>query len=70
MRPKPEARKPRADDKETLLTPRDLADRWQMSENTLERWRWSARGPRWVKLGGFVRYRLSDVLTFEKERRK
>lgn len=28
---------------------------------TLESWRWSGRGPRFVKVGGKVRYRACDL---------
>jgi hypothetical protein len=44
-----------------------LADRWRMSERTLERWRWLGQGPRFMKLGGRVAYRLEDVEAFEAE---
>ena len=44
-----------------------LADRWRMSERTLERWRWLGQGPRFMKLGGRVAYRLEDVEAYEIE---
>lgn len=44
----------------------ELARHWQMSPRTLERWRCEGRGPRYVKIGGKVLYRLEDVLAFEK----
>jgi predicted site-specific integrase-resolvase len=43
------------------LTQVQLADRWQMSPRTLERWRWLGEGPPFLKLGGRVIYRLEDV---------
>lgn len=43
----------------------DLAERWNISARTLERWRWIGEGPRFVKLGGRVRYRLEDVEAYE-----
>ena len=45
----------------------DLADRWGMSERTLENWRWKGRGPRFLKIGGRVSYRIEDVEAFEEE---
>jgi hypothetical protein len=36
-----------------------------MSHRTLERWRWLHQGPRYLKLGGRVVYRLEDVEAFE-----
>ena len=47
------------------LNQRDLACRWSMSERTLERWRWLGQGPRFMKLGGRVAYRIQDVEAFE-----
>ena len=45
----------------------DLAARWNISHRTLERWRWTGEGPRFVKLGGRVVYRLEDVEAYERE---
>jgi predicted site-specific integrase-resolvase len=45
----------------------DLAARWNISHRTLERWRWTGEGPRYVKLGGRVVYRLEDVEGYERE---
>lgn len=39
----------------------ELAARWRISHRTLERWRWTGEGPKFVKLGGRVVYRLSEV---------
>lgn len=44
-----------------------LADRWDMSEATLERWRTMGIGPVFLKLQGRVLYRLEDVEAFESE---
>jgi predicted site-specific integrase-resolvase len=49
------------------LTQVQVADRWQMSVRTLERWRWLGQGPRFMKLGGRVAYRLEDIEAFEAE---
>ncbi|MFM7417414.1 MAG: helix-turn-helix transcriptional regulator, partial [Alphaproteobacteria bacterium] len=38
-----------------------LARRWNLSPRTLERWRWLNQGPRYLKIGGRVVYRLEDV---------
>lgn len=45
----------------------DLARRWKISHRTLERWRWLGQGPRYLKLGGRVVYRVEDVEAFETE---
>ena len=44
---------------------KDLARRWRMSPRTLEQWRWQGRGPRFLKIGGRVVYRLADIEAFE-----
>ena len=49
------------------LNQTELARRWRMSERTLERWRWLGQGPRFMKLGGRVAYRLEDIEAFEAE---
>jgi len=38
-----------------------LADRWGVSEATLERWRSDGIGPIFLKLQGRVLYRLEDI---------
>lgn len=42
-----------------------LARRWSLSPRTLERWRWLRQGPPYLRIGGRVVYRLSDIETFE-----
>ena len=49
------------------MTQTELAERWQISEATLERWRTEAGGPVFLKLGAQVRYRVRDVEAFEAE---
>lgn len=44
-----------------------LADRWDVSEATLERWRSEGIGPVFLKLQGRVLYRLEDVEAFESD---
>jgi hypothetical protein len=43
-----------------------LSRRWSISPRTLERWRWLKAGPRYLKIGGRVVYRLEDVESFER----
>jgi hypothetical protein len=45
----------------------DLARRWRISPRTLERWRWLGQGPRYLKIGGRVVYRVEDVEAYEAE---
>lgn len=46
----------------------ELSRRWSISPRTLERWRWLGQGPRYLKIGGRVVYRLEDVEAYETER--
>ena len=47
------------------LTQRELAERWQKSESTIERYRCDGTGPVYLKIGGKVLYRLADIENFE-----
>jgi predicted DNA-binding transcriptional regulator AlpA len=49
------------------LTQRELAQRWNKSEATLERYRSDGVGPRFLKIGGKVMYRIQDIEQFEHE---
>lgn len=55
-----------------ILTSKDLAERWKMSEQMLRVWRVKNKGPNYFKLGegkkASVRYRLEDVEAWEKQR--
>lgn len=51
--------------KATCINQIQLAARWGISHRTLERWRWIGEGPKFVKLGGRVVYRLSDIEEYE-----
>jgi hypothetical protein len=53
--------------KERCMTQTELAERWRISEATLERWRTESNGPMFLKLGNQVRYRVQDVEAFESE---
>jgi len=50
---------------DTCLNQIDLARRWRISPRTLERWRWLREGPRYLKLGGRVLYRVADIEAYE-----
>jgi predicted site-specific integrase-resolvase len=49
------------------MNQRQLANRWGVSEATLERWRAEGIGPVFLKLGGRVMYRLEDIEGYEEE---
>ena len=47
------------------LSQKELAERWRMSEATLEHWRSDRIGPVFLKILGRVLYRLIDIEEFE-----
>lgn len=49
------------------LNQRQLADRWGVSEATLERWRSEGIGPVFLKIQGRVLYRVEGVESYEAE---
>jgi hypothetical protein len=51
--------------KETRLSPAALAAREDVSLPTVYRWNQLGTGPRYMKLGGAIRYRLDDVIAWE-----
>ncbi len=51
-----------------FLTQKDVAKRWNISHQTLERWRWWGKGPQYFKFGNKVRYKLSDIEVYEAKR--
>ena len=50
---------------EQFISQQNLAARWGLSERTLERWRWQGKGPRYIKIGHRVRYRLEEIKHYE-----
>lgn len=43
-----------------------VSRRWGISVRTLEGWRYRHQGPNFIRIGGRVRYRLSDLEAFER----
>ena len=50
---------------DTRLTQIELAARWRIGHRTLEYWRSLGEGPRFIKIGRLVIYRMEDVVAFE-----
>lgn len=53
-----------------MLTTEELAARWKLQPNTLVIWRMQCAGPKYVKVGARVLYRLEDVEAFERANEK
>ena len=53
----------------TCISQNELAQRWQVSESTLERWRLMQTGPKFTKLQNrAVRYHQDDIKAYESQR--
>ncbi len=48
-----------------LIRERDVAERWKKSIRTLQRWRAEGYGPAYLRIGGSIFYRHTDILAFE-----
>lgn len=55
-------------DPNALIEPDELAERWKMKPMTLAHWRWTGRGPRFLKMGRNTFYRLKDIQAFEEKK--
>lgn len=53
-----------------LIKEREAAHILNLKVSTLRRWRWAGRGPRFLKLGGAVRYDPADLSTYIQSRRR
>jgi predicted DNA-binding transcriptional regulator AlpA len=53
--------------RDRLLDTHQLAKRWNVSARTLERHRTTGDGPRFLRVGGAVRYRLADIEAYENQ---
>ena len=49
------------------LTSDQVAERYGMHPASVRRWRITGEGPPFIKLGGMVRYRRSDLERYEEE---
>ncbi len=52
------------------LKPKELSERWKVPLTTLSRWRWTGKGPIFMKFGKHVSYQLKDFEIFEEEQRR
>lgn len=44
-----------------LIDEAKLAAKLGVTRSTLQSWRYAAKGPRYIKIGKFIRYRVADV---------
>jgi hypothetical protein len=48
-------------DRTQLLDQSEVAVQLKVPVSTLTQWRWLGKGPRWLKVGRYVRYDPADV---------
>lgn len=58
-----------ASEPRSLASEHALAERWNKSLRTLQRWRSEGYGPPYIRIGGTIHYRVGDVLDFEDRHR-
>lgn len=51
---------------ERWITRQELADRYGLPVKTPAEWATKGTGPRYAKIGRHVRYRMSDVMSWER----
>lgn len=56
----------RGDDADRWISRRELADRYGVPVKTPAEWASKGTGPRYARFGRHVRYRLGDVLEWER----
>jgi excisionase family DNA binding protein len=56
------------DANERHLTPEQLCERLGVELRTLYSWKYHGEGPRAIKVGRLLRYRLADVIAWEESR--
>jgi predicted DNA-binding transcriptional regulator AlpA len=47
--------------KHRFLTEKEVEEEYGLKARTLQKWRLFRKGPRFLKLGGSVKYRVSDL---------
>ncbi|MBC7300111.1 MULTISPECIES: helix-turn-helix domain-containing protein [Nocardia] len=52
---------------EVWLTTEDLSRRFQVPVKTISVWASAGKGPRYIKVGRYRRYRLSDIEEWEQD---
>lgn len=55
---------------EDLLDTQTLAKRWRTTAGTLAKWRMKGYGPPFTKPGKYVFYELSEVMKWEREKKR
>ena len=53
-----------------FITPAELAKRWRVHVNSVERWRREGKPPNFISINGKILYKLADIEDLELAKRK
>tara|TARA_Y100001938_G_scaffold127303_1_gene180027 strand:- start:42 stop:239 length:198 start_codon:yes stop_codon:yes gene_type:complete len=53
-----------------FLTAKELAERWRVHVNSVERWRREGKPPDYILINGKILYNLADIEALESAKRK
>ena len=53
-----------------FLTAKELAERWRVHVNSVERWRREGKPPDYILINGKILYKLADIEALESAKRK
>ena len=54
-----------SDSKKEFLTPNELAERWRVHVNSVERWRREGKPPSFYTINGKILYKLAEIEDLE-----
>ena len=58
------------DSKKEFLTPNELAERWRVHVNSVERWRREGKPPSFYTINGKILYKLAEIEDLELAKRQ
>ena len=58
------------DSKQEFLTPNELAERWRVHVNSVERWRREGKPPSFYTINGKILYKLAEIEDLELAKRQ
>ena len=59
-----------SDSKKEFLTPSELAERWRVHPNSVERWRREGKPPSFYTINGKILYKLAEIEDLESAKRQ
>ena len=58
------------DSKQEFLTPNELAERWRVHVNSVERWRREGKPPSFYTINGKILYKVAEIEDLESAKRQ